>query len=90
MAADAFQIDPQATGSGLTDAGQTRSRIVAAGIPALPEGNYVSPYTAAAKTVLSALSAGIAGIVATGLANTATTVDATETTEAAKQISLSE
>ena len=57
MPASQFQMDPQATSTGLTTAGQVRSQAVDAAIPALPAGTYVGGYSTAAATVLAALTA---------------------------------
>jgi hypothetical protein len=87
--AHSFEMDPQATATGLTSAGETRAAAASSGIPALPVGNYVAGYSTEATAVLATLSAELTGIVSTGMANTATTVGSTETTEAANQASLS-
>jgi hypothetical protein len=83
-----FEIDPQGTASGLSTAGETRATAAASGIPALPMGNYVAGFSAAAAAVLATLSAELTGTVGSGLANTATTAASTETTEVANQASL--
>jgi protein-disulfide isomerase-like protein with CxxC motif len=83
-----FEMDPQGTATGLSTAGETRASAAASGIPALPLGNYVDGYSAAATAVLATLGAELTGTIGTGLANTATTAASTETTEAANQASL--
>lgn len=86
--AQSFEMDPQATATGLTTAGETRAAVAASGVPALPVGNYIAGYSTAATAVLTTLSAALTATASTGMANTATTVASTESTEAANQASL--
>ena len=86
--AQRFEMEPQATATGLTTAGETRAAAAASGIPALPVGNYVAGYSTAAAALLATLSGELTGTVGTGLGNTATTVASTESAEAANQASL--
>ena len=78
-----FEMNPQATGTGLTAAGQSRAQDVATSIPALPGGTYIAGYSALATEVLTALGADLGGDVGIGVANSARTVTSTETAEAA-------
>ena len=76
-----FEMDPQATASGLADAGVTRSQAVAAGIPSLPVGNYVAPYMTTLGALVATASADLEGLVAFGLATSAASVATAETAE---------
>ena len=86
--ADSFQMDPQRTGNGLTGAGRSRSRPATGGIPALPEGNYITGYSTTATAILATLGVELTDSVSFGVATAASSAARTETTEAANQASL--
>ena len=87
--AQRFEMDPQATGSGLAAAGQCRVQDVATSIPALPTGTYIAEYSALSTSVLTTLGADVGAEASTGLANSASSAASTESTEAANTSRLS-
>jgi hypothetical protein len=83
-----FEMDPQATSTGLTGAGLTASQSIAAGIPQLPVGNYTAGYMTALGALLGAWIADAEGLVTQGLATSAGSVAAVEGTEGPNAASL--
>lgn len=76
-----FQMDPEATVSGLTGAGMTAQQALASGAPALVVGSYVAPHSTTLGAILATLSAVTEGSVDFGLANSAASVATMESTE---------
>ncbi len=79
-----FEMDPEATRSGLTHADSGRARVSASGVPLPPPADqYTAAFFTAATALLEAKVAGVSGRTAFGQAATTTTVADVETTEAA-------
>lgn len=81
MVANAFEMDPEGTRSGLGAAGLAAQAGVAAGAPTLPNGEYTAPYTAAGQGLLSTLEAEVGALVTFGLVTSAASVTTMEAAE---------
>lgn len=85
MAAN-FEMDPQATGSGLNAAGQVRCKSAGrAGTVETPMGNYTAEFAGTVRGLLAAAGAHLGAAAAGGLASTAlsvTTIEGAETANA--------
>jgi hypothetical protein len=79
--ADVFRMDPQPAQSGLAAAAGARSSSLAAGIPALPVGNYLAGFSTEVGAVLATLYAQETGVVAQGAVTSVSSATAVETTE---------
>lgn len=80
--ANAFEMDPEATRSGLGAAGLAAQAGVAAGVPTLPTDQYLAPYAAGLSALLTTLNVETAVLVEFGLVTSAASVTAMETAEA--------
>lgn len=56
--AERFQMDPDATGGGTADGSRTRSAALAAPLPSLPAGPYLTMFSALVRTTLEAQRVG--------------------------------
>lgn len=70
-------------------AGQTRMSAVGAGIPVLPEGTYITPFSALVRAALLADTAQLAAKVTAGLAATGPSMAVYETQQATNTAMLS-
>jgi hypothetical protein len=66
---------------GLAAAAAARGATAGAGLPALPVGTYIAPYTAELALLLASASANLAAKVAFGSVTSAASVTSVETTE---------
>lgn len=80
MASSMHMSGPDTLG-GLAAAAAARGSSVGSGLPTLPVGTYVAPYTATLGLLLVAASTNLTAKVAFGSATSVTSVTAVETTE---------
>jgi hypothetical protein len=84
--ADVFRMDPQPAQSGLAATAGARSSGLAAGIPALPVGNYLSGFSTEVGAVLATLYAEETGLVEQGSVTSALGATVVETTELGQNV----
>ena len=87
--ADALYVDTAAAGTSLIAAGQTRVSAIGAGVPVLPEGVYISAFSALVRAALLADTAQLAAKVTAGLAATGPSMAGYEMQQAANTTILS-
>ncbi|ORV21641.1 hypothetical protein [Mycolicibacterium mageritense] len=80
MASSMHMSAPDTLG-GLAAAAAARGATAGAGLPALPFGTYIAPYTAELELLLASASANLAAKVAFGSVTSAASVTSVETTE---------
>lgn len=79
--ASSMQMSAPDTTAGLAAAAAARGSAMGSGLPALPVGTYIAPYTATLGLLLAAASAQTTAKVTFGAATSVTSVTAVETTE---------
>lgn len=89
MSADKFAMNPESTLNGLMRAGQERTHALAAGLPAMPAGNYTAAYAAQVEATLVAHHAVLSEQAVAGMTTAAASVTATEANESAAAAELS-
>lgn len=86
--ASTTRIDTEATGSGLSSAGQTRLAAIGAGIPTAPMCSHVAGTPAALSGLLAARLAVLGEKVGTGIATASASVATYTATEETNRASL--
>lgn len=79
--ASSMQMSAPDTLGGLAATAAARGSAVGSGLPALPVGTYIAPYTATLGLLLAAADAEMTTKVAFGSVTSVTSVSAVETTE---------
>ncbi|MCV7191372.1 hypothetical protein [Mycolicibacterium brumae] len=88
MARD-LDVDTSAAGAGLLAAGQERMSAIAAGVPILPEGAYISAFSTVVRAALIADTAKLSGKVTAGLTATGPSMASYDTQQALNTATLS-
>ncbi|MFV8176553.1 hypothetical protein [Mycolicibacterium peregrinum] len=79
--ASSMHMSASDTAGGLAAAAAARGCTAGAGLPALPVGTYIAPYTAELGVLLASASASLAAKVAFGSVTSVASVTSVETTE---------